>query len=79
MNNTENETIFRDFFRYLHADVDNQNELSDFIKDNHNVLTSHLPLMYSVETSNMSWSINLMTYFYSDNSKDDFKQKMIFL
>ena len=79
MNNDENETIIRKFFTYLYDNTDNQKELSEFIKDNYNVLTSHLPLMYSVETSNMSWSIKLMTYFYSDNSKDDFKQKMIFL
>ncbi len=32
MNNVENETIFRNFFTYLHADNDNQKELSNFIK-----------------------------------------------
>ena len=57
MNNAENETIFRDFFRYLHADVDNQKELSDFIKDNYSVLTNHLALMYSVEVSDIILSL----------------------
>lgn len=76
MNNAENETIFRDFFRYLHADVDNQKELSDFIKDNYSVLTNHLALMYSVEVSDIIWSTNLLKYFYFNNSEDAFNQKM---
>ena len=76
MNNAENETIFRDFFRYLHADVDNQKGLSDFIKDNYSVLTNHLALMYSVEVSDIIWSTNLLKYFYFNNSEDTFNQKM---
>ena len=79
MNNVENETIFRNFFTYLHADDDNQKELSNFIKDNYSVLTNHLTLMYSIVASDLYWSSNLVSYFYIHDSKDTFKQKMIFI
>jgi len=64
MNNVENETIFRNFFTYLHTDNDNQKELSNFIKDNYSVLTNHLTLMYSIVASDLYWSSNLVSYFY---------------